>query len=304
MTTYNNIGFFKRVLMSDGMLFTQRVLGGIAAILTIFPLVAAAALKLGTDNDSVSKAITFFKPIELVALSAASLSLFLLIYALRNRVKVCKEEFKTSRILQEQLKAIKCATSFCDDLALLIRQKLISGQFTEYEIRNTNKRKIEVLETICNSGAVILSVLTSTKVHVCIKSLAGTRCIVQGRSNPIPGNKSRLRAPHIFKATVNSAFKAIINGNSYYLNNSLSNDESYENVNKEWREMYDSTLVVPIFRRENNNEIDLFICADSMGGSFDSRDCVNALKGIGLQARRVLELFDQATKQDPSDNAA
>lgn len=304
MSSDKNIGVVKKVLLSDGMLFTQRMLGVIAAILTIFPLVAAAALKIGTDNENFTKTVAFFKPTELMVLSTASLSLFLLTYALRNRVQVCKEEYKISRILQQQLKAVKHATSYCDDLALLIRRKLISGQFTDYEIRNINKRKIDVLETICNCGAVILSVLIGSKVHVCVKSLTRSKCVVQGRSYSIPGSKSRLRAPQIFKATSNSAFKAIIDGDSYYLNNSLSDDASYENVNEEWRELYDSTLVVPIYRRENNSEIELFVCADSIGGLFDNRDCINALKSIGLQAYRILELYDRATDKDPSDNVA
>lgn len=88
----------------------------------------------------------------------------------------------------------------------------------------------------------------------------------------------------------NSAFKDILSDNnniSYYVSDNLSNETTYINVNQNWKEYYNATLVCPIRVEVNVSEdgdleysIPGFLCIDNMNGNLNNARCINLLASL------------------------
>lgn len=87
----------------------------------------------------------------------------------------------------------------------------------------------------------------------------------------------------------NTAFKKIIRKeykNRIYFCNNLKEEHSYTNLNTEWQEYYNATLVVPISlpvdgsSQSQSSVIIGFLCVDNMKGNFDEKITRNILSSI------------------------
>jgi len=98
----------------------------------------------------------------------------------------------------------------------------------------------------------------------------------------------------------NTAFKKIIRkeySNTFYVCNNLKEEKSYTNLNPEWSDYYNATLVVPIslpIQGESNQSIIMigFLCVDNMKGNFDDKVAGNILAAIADLTFLIYKSFD------------
>ncbi|CAA0116787.1 Uncharacterised protein [Halioglobus japonicus] len=146
----------------------------------------------------------------------------------------------------------------------------------------------------------IYDILTGENCAVCIKFLEEFEAdneiylrTFMRDSGSYRIRKSSDRAIYSFPYHENTAFKQILSSdpsNTYYASDNLSNEQTYVNLNSNWRAHYNATLVCPIqievliedYDESIAREFDVlgFICIDNMNGGLSNPTAVNILAGI------------------------
>ena len=182
------------------------------------------------------------------------------------------------------------------------RLSKIRNENSRYELETLlNKQVPHVLTRLATNCASMLSVIVNAPVHVSVKCLNGDVIWTQSRSRS-ESLSIRVEALDFFIVTENTAFQQIIEGKvKYYLCNGLDKEAGYKNINKNYKKFYNNTLVIPFHSRVEPKNIMLFVCADSMTGEFDDKECVEIIETIGLQMQRIIQLQQElsSTRKAP-----
>jgi len=148
---------------------------------------------------------------------------------------------------------------------------------------------------VVNNIKTAMDTLTDDKCSVCIKMLVeGDQGILMLRTFMRDSSSYRERKVADTEAAEypyfeNTAFKEILSGDrNYYASNDLSAETTYINSNRNWRELYNSTLVCPIrmqlIPEEETDSVDYsvlgFLCVDNRRGGLAERVSVQTLASI------------------------
>ena len=157
----------------------------------------------------------------------------------------------------------------------------------------------------------IFDLLTSDKCSVCIKMLDEgnheseimVRTFMRD-SGSYRERKSSDKAIYEYPYHENSAFKTILapdTPNSYYVSDDLSKERTYINMNPNWNQYYNATLVCPIrieILEEEESEnykysVLGFICVDNQKGGLNNRTAIQLLAGISDSLYNHFLLFNE-----------
>ena len=292
----------KRRMASNQLGNIIRFIGFMASACTL----VTAYAKYGV-NTSTSHLIGMFST-EVVLWTGL---IFFFLYGLRQKVMAClytkkyaattlksellqnKQLAKRRQLTYHYRRAVNFAVDFCDLLwsfnkRLMRTRKDETRAELETEI---NKHVPQALESLATDCAAMLELVIGHPVHVSVKCLIHETIVWTRARSRSPDLSVRQCAPDFFLATQNSAFELILKGEvKYYLRNNLASDPAYKNSNYSFKGRYNNTLVLPMNSRHDSKRIILFLCADSMQGEFDSKECIDIMETIGFQIRRIIEL--------------
>lgn len=150
----------------------------------------------------------------------------------------------------------------------------------------------------------IFDITTGDSCAVCVKVLQRNDVRTLVRDSISERRRSQADGVKVFDYRRNTAFRYILDEkfkDSFYLSNNMKIEKVYENANPYWRELYNSTLVVPI-RIVTNEETHVarvigFICVDNFKGGF-TRTSIDLLASFADLLFHMWHLIDyKATEQ-------
>ncbi len=291
---------------------------GVASILSLVITMTLAALSWVYGNYEMPGKIV------IVFLGATNCSLCFLCFGLIKRSDKTSQESSVLRPKLEekarQLKESKDKTILLNEDFGKVSDKIhnIQDQLrntifdlvdvhnkcqSQEERKNFNTSKYEGENRLfylflINNVKTIFDILSDSECSVCIKILE------QQQSSTDLSVKTLLRDSGSYRErdssnTVirnysyeeNTAFKNIMSYDipqNYYVSDNLLSERVYENINENWNDYYNATLVCPIRLKleegeDNSSNIYTvigFICIDNKKGGFDNRICIQLLASI------------------------
>lgn len=180
----------------------------------------------------------------------------------------------------------------------IIKNKNSNDMIDYLEIKHSSK---EYFLFLLSNIKELFDVITKDECSVCIKMIIDENNIKTLYRDPVSFRTRSLidNKLSIFPISSNTAFEKILDNfsESYYISNDLSAEESYKNINSQWKKNYNAVLVVPV-RIPIDKEKFLvygFLCVDNINGGFD-QGSINLLSSIG---DLLFNLFDAMGSLSP-----
>jgi hypothetical protein len=241
---------------------------------------------------------------------AAIIAISISIYARLRIGRAQNRALHHSRVetLRASLGAIQAYGPCIERVEYTHRLILTRGARPEEAMHSLKRSVNDCVDLLCTHTARSLTALTGNETNVCVKLLVGEEIVVRGRSRKGAGLiRSKSRSPNRFSAERNTAFRVCIDeGASYYINNDLVHDDTYENVNPDCLDLYDATIVATV----DNVQRDVldpiiwgFVCADNFGGGFDENECLVVLKTAGHLIYDLLNSYEATIQKQAQARA-
>ena len=271
----------------------------ISGIMTIFSVTSTIVLKI------LGNYYLMMLSIGVCVVSVGTI----VIYILNNRFKALKVENSTlrSNVLHQNaiIKKINDDVEYSfQRLHRLFRHNLhlYENNPTEYYDGKKLLFDKDVLQFLgdCNS---LFKVILGVDLHICIKAAfyqeGELMFTTYKRDDVTPARKATDYKIRDFVLTDSSAIMEIVeNGARWFCENNIDPDTDYVNPDPKWHTKYDSALVVPI-RRNNQNDSDNqihfgdqgtlgYFCVDSRGGGFNGH-CINLACFLATVMFRFME---------------
>jgi len=229
--------------------------------------------------------------------------------------------FHMHNILDQLRDRIAELTSFCD--ALLLDKDYIPEEADIIDVlRITKQFNIYLVNNVKD----IFDYLTQDNCSVCIKIIdisEDDEFIVSTLMRDTRSFRERKANDGLYNEPFpwyeNTAFKKILGNNvpdSFYVSDDLKNEQSYVNINCNWKNFYNATLVAPIRLNlsDLNHEEDMdanvigFLCIDNFKGGFTSKASIEIMASIADSLYQYFnttaKLLDQATLRIQESNAS
>jgi len=166
---------------------------------------------------------------------------------------------------------------------------------------------------LVNNIKDIFDFLTDDSCSVCIKIIGindKSEVIVSTLMRDTKSFRERKSKDGLFNEPFlwyeNTAFKLILSNDtadSYYVSDNLSKEQSYTNLNNNWRRFYNATLVAPLRINLNDSKFGEdqflnvigFVCIDNKKGNFDTRASIEVMASIADSLYQYFNLTGELT---------
>lgn len=214
-------------------------------------------------------------------------------YKLLSESKKMDEVSFVIHNIQDQLRNVMSKLVATYETLLTEKEKVTQSDILDI-LRITKSYHLYVVDNIKN----MFDSLTGSRCSVCIKIVDGfvddndaiISTLIRDTSSYRVRNSNDSLSNKAFLWHENTAFKDILsetNPQKYYASDDLSKENSYVNINSNWKSFYNATLVIPIrlgfhenYGCEVDNSVLGFICIDNMGGKLNNNIAINLLASI------------------------
>lgn len=275
---------------------------GLSSLLALVITIVSIFYSYGNPGENIASIVT---------LTVANISLIILIiYLVRKHYMLAIKQLSLQPEINNLTKDLELATKDLDNTAEIsdilhsindqLRNRmfeLLTVDIAEAKDISGYQRKNEMfylflLDNIKN----IFDILTKDNCSVSLKIIDQNdkgEIIVRTfmrDSSSYRERKNSDKTMYSYPYYENTAFKDILSDNyniSYYVSDDLSSESTYLNINQNWKEYYNATLVCPIRVEVNTSpdgdleySIPGFICIDNMDGNLHNPRCINLLASL------------------------
>lgn len=198
--------------------------------------------------------------------------------------KLSNEKLKRSKLEKHYNSIIQCMHSITHEsrcIAGTLRYDINQTDFSQFSTRDAQSREF-FIHLLSNTREIFNRVTghsCATSIKILMRDAQGNLNIKTYYRDPISyaerkrNDKKRQLQPF----TSNTAIETILDeGNDFdfFFDNDLNSRAHYMNLNPDWKNFYNATIVVPIKHESSDVKESLpigFLCVDSLEGQFDKK---------------------------------